>query len=248
MLDAAMLEHRALAFCLGARLTSLPDEGFVRMVDVLLASGAGEPVPPGAGDTSALVETARGDGGLDEVRAEYLALFDNGRGHSPLYETEYGRMRGMSKGTDLADIAGFYRAFGMALSEEEGRRELHDHLAVELEFYGVLLARQAYLLLAGDRDGVEIVEDARRKFLVDHLGRLARAVAAREEVQRSPLYGGVFAWCQRLVGDECQALGVEPAPLSWFADEADAGEVCCGGSVLGPRGGQPPGPQDAVKQ
>lgn len=245
MKAADILEHRALAFCLGARLTSIPDERFLRTVDELLASGGGESVPPAAGEISALLEAVRGHGGLDEVRAEYLSLFDNGRGHSPLYETEYGRMRGMSKGMDLADIAGFYQAFGMALSEEEGSRELHDHIAVELEFYGVLLARQWYLLLEGERDGVEIVEDARRKFLMDHLGRLVRAVAARDEVQRSPLYGGVFSWCQRLVGEECQSLGVEPAPLSWFSDEAaDAGEVCCGGSVLAPRGA---GARDATK-
>lgn len=247
MMAADMLEHRALAFCLGARLASLPDGEFVRTVDELLESGAGEPVPLGSGEPLALIELARGEGGLDELRAEYLALFDNGRTRSPLYETEYGRMRGMSKGTELADIAGFYQAFGMVLSETEGNRELHDHLAVELEFYGVLLARQSHLLRAGDREGVEIVEDARRKFLADHLGRLAPMVSAREEVRSSPLYGGVFAWCQRLVGEECRSLGVEPAPLSWFADEADDGEVCCGGSVLGPRKGQPSGLQESVK-
>jgi nitrate reductase assembly molybdenum cofactor insertion protein NarJ len=244
MQDVELLEQRALAFCLGARLSSIPDAEFVQTVDELLASGVGEVV---AGEASTLVEAARRDGGLDEVRSEYLSLFDNGRGNSPLYETEYGRMRGMSKGTDLADIAGFYQAFGMTISESEGDRELHDHIAVELEFYGVLLARQAHLLQAGEREGVEIVEDARRKFLVDHLGRLARAVAAREEIQRSPLYGSVFAWCQRLVGEECQTLGVEPLPLTWYADESDGGEVCCGGSVLDPRKGKLSGNQEAAQ-
>ena len=37
------------------------------------------------------------------------------RADASVYETEHGRMRGLSKGHDLADLAGFYGAFGLPL-------------------------------------------------------------------------------------------------------------------------------------
>jgi TorA maturation chaperone TorD len=68
----------------------------------------------------------------------------------------------------LADIAGFYRAFGLDLSSECGERL--DHITVEAEFFYVLLAKEAAALSDGDREGVEICRDARRKFFQEHVG------------------------------------------------------------------------------
>ena len=156
-------------------------------------------------------------------------LFDYGAGRTPLYETEYGRMRGMSKGTELADINGFYRAFGLDAADGDEQREMGDHLGVELEFYAVLLARQARLWAESDAEGSKIVEDARRAFLADHLGRFAPAIAQRENVAQSALYGPVFAWARALVDSQCQQLGAVPAPLDFHSLEAapDA-DACCG--------------------
>lgn len=221
-MSAAQLEEAALRFALAARLTSYPDARFAPAVAQLVASGLGE-VP------ASLVGLTRSEAELDTARAEYVGLFDHGEGRTPLYETEYGRMRGMSKGTELADINGFYQAFGLLPGDADAEREMGDHLGVELEFYAVLLARQAHLLEAGDPEGVEVVEDARRKFLVDHLGRFAPAIAQRDNVVRSAIYGPVFTWAQGLVAAQCDALGVVPAALDFHSLEpAPDSDACCG--------------------
>jgi len=213
------LEDQALQFALAARLTSYPDPRFDHWVGQLVQTGA-TGVPPG------LIELAGVQGGLDVARGEFLGLFDHGADRIPLYETEYGRMRGMSKGPELADLNGFYRAFGLDAADGD-ERELADHLGVELEFYAVLLARQALLNEAGDAEGSQIVEDARRTFLVEHLGRFAPAIAQQKNVADSALYGPVFAWARTLVEAQCGALGAVPAPLDFHGLEPAPDEVCC---------------------
>ncbi len=219
------LELQAIRFALAARLTSYPDADFRPAVEALLATGAIE-----RESVDALTAVLHDDD-PDEVRSEYVALFDHGADRTPLYETEYGRMRGMSKGPELADLNGFYRAFGLLAADGSQHHEMGDHLGVELEFYSVLLARQARLLELADAEGVEIVEDARRKFLADHLGRFAGAIAARENVARSASYGPVFAWAAGLVAAQCEVLGVTPAPLDFHSREsAPPDDACCGES------------------
>ena len=83
-------------------------------------------------------------------------------------------------------------------------------------------------VFAFHEEGRFVVEDARRKFLTAHLGRFARAIAEREDVRADPVYGPVFAWCWQLVARECSDLGVDPAPLDFFADKDEKEEMKCG--------------------
>lgn len=168
--------------------------------------------------------------GVEPLQQVYVELFDRGKGRVSLYETEHGRMRGLSKGHDLADLAGFYGAFGLALDTTE-LHEMLDHIAVELEFYGVLLLKQAILTHEGDGEGAAIVLDARRKFLTDHLGAFVAAIAAQPAVRAEPAYGRVLAWCADLVAEECAALAVRPAPLDFFPDLREPDDVECGKHV-----------------
>lgn len=185
-------------------------------------------VHPGVGPLLATLGT-----GLETLQSNYLERFDHGQARVALYETEYGRMRGLSKGNDLADIVGFYRAFGFDL-DAEGATEMPDHLAVELEFYSILLYKSALLEEAKDVEGQEIVLDARRKFLVSHLGSFVDAISRRPSVETDPVYGPLLAWCARLVASECERNGVSPAPLDFFAQD-DVSEVAnCGGCVTIP--------------
>ncbi|MEW5742623.1 MAG: molecular chaperone TorD family protein [Myxococcota bacterium] len=223
--DIDTLERRALAFCLAARLTAWPDDETWRSARAL-AEGLTD------GDDAEKRLASLVDSLAEPGReGEYVSLFEHGAARVPIHETEYGRMSGMSKGNELADIAGFYSAFGMDRADSSAARQMHDHLAVELEFYGVLLAKQAALAERGATEGVEVVEDARRKFLSDHLGRLAPAVAAQPAVADSTAWGPVFEACSRLVLDECRRFEVTPAPLDFFAGDGEADEVCCGGAV-----------------
>lgn len=213
----APLGARAKDFTLAALATGYPsDEAFgtLRLLRQELSSHPGlAPV------------LAAADGGLDALRAEYAERFDVGKGRVPIYETEYGRSRGLSKGRDLADVAGFYRAFGFALAEQGGA-EMADHLAVELEFYALLLHKQD--LLADDAEGTEIVAQARRAFLRDHLGSFAPAIARQPAVADHAVFGPLLRWCAGLVAAECACLGVTPAPLDFFATMDADEEVRCG--------------------
>jgi TorA maturation chaperone TorD len=68
----------------------------------------------------------------------------------------------------LADVSGFYRAFGLAVSADVGERL--DHVTVEAEFLYILLAKEVAALCEGNQEGAEICRDARRKFFQEHVG------------------------------------------------------------------------------
>lgn len=68
----------------------------------------------------------------------------------------------------LADVAGFYQAFGLEVSPRA--QERLDHISVECEFLYVLLAKEAAAVQAGNQEGMEVCRDARRKFFQEHLG------------------------------------------------------------------------------
>lgn len=178
---------------------------------------------PGVGPVARFVD----ENGWDALRSTWLDVFEQGKDRVSLYETEYGRMRGMRKGHDLADIAGFYQAFGLVLDDADVH-EMLDHLAVELEFYAMLLSKQRWLAEHGDEEGTAIVEDGRKKFLVDHLGSFLPAIVARPKLQESPVYGPLLSWCADLVARECAALGVAPAPLDYLGDGEQEREMRCG--------------------
>lgn len=223
--DGGALERRAQDFTLAALATAYPTAEVAHIFNALQ-----ETIATHRGLAPMLVRLR---GGVDALQADYLDRFDHGQERVALYETEYGRMRGLSKGKDLADIVGFYRAFGFDL-EEGDDAEMPDHLAVELEFYGILLYKSMLLTASGDNTGHEIVEDARRKFLIDHLGGFVRAISQRPGVANDPVYGPLLGWCADLVAEECLGMGAVPAPLDFFAQD-DAGEVAnCGGCVAIP--------------
>lgn len=160
--------------------------------------------------------------GLAEIQGRWLGCFEGGKGRVPLSETEYGRMRGLSKGRDLADVVGFYRAFGFDLPEGV---ELPDHLAIELEFLALMLWKEH--LLADDPVGVEIVRDARRKFLAEHLGGFVGGVARHPGAVADPIFGPLLRWVQEIVEYECRVEEVRVAPLDFFdSGEGDEGTQC----------------------
>lgn len=214
------LSARARELTLASVLASYPDD---ELPDLLLGLGEGVHAHAGASALAAAIASQ----GLDDVRSAYLNLFDRGREGASLYETEYGRMRGMAKGNDLADIGGFYNAFGLTIDTTRVH-EMLDHIAVELEFYSVLLLKEEALTAAADAEGVSIVADARKTFLVEHLGRLARAISERHDVRAHAFYSEVFAWCWTLVARECAFVGVEPPLLDFFGDDELKKDMSCG--------------------
>lgn len=232
------VERTARDFTLAAVLAAYPADDLGAQVALLADAGAGARQPW----LDALRARLATPDGLDTLRSAYVALFDQGSVRTSLYETEHGRMRGVAKGPELADIAGFYQAFGLELADEEGHREMPDHLAVELEFYAHLLLKQALLGQLEDAEGQTVVRGARLSFLADHLGRLADAVGRTPAIMQDELLGAPLAWCARLVAQECEAVGACPQPLELLGVPVkDADLSCCG--ALGAAGPATPGPQ-----
>lgn len=220
------LERRALAFCLAGRLAGWPD-------DLLHANAQALAESMNDGDEFERQLTALAlASNRDALESSYVELFENGPRRSPIHETEYGRMRGLSKGTDLADVEGFYLAFG--LSRHNGGQVMADHLGVELEFYGTVLAKLATAHECDDSEGVSVLERALQLFLEAHLGRFAGAVARQPAIAEHPHYGRLFATIEGLVASESERLGLTLQPLVYLPTLAEP-EVCCGTTIAQPR-------------
>jgi hypothetical protein len=96
-------------------------------------------------------------------------------GRVPDVECAYDTSTAAGRGPLIADVAGFYKAFGY----EAPAPGTADHIASELGFMGWLAMKAAYARHAGEVEHLEVTEDARAKFLRDHLGRWARPFLER---------------------------------------------------------------------
>lgn len=146
---------------------------------------------------------------LADLQADHRHTF--GLTGSLCYETEIGLPHEFRQSQELADIAGFYRAFGLAIGGPV--RERPDHIAVELEFMHVVTLKQACALEAGSSEHAEICADAERKFLHDHLGHWAGtfAQALARWADGSP-YAEAARWMAEFVADDAARLGIQLKP------------------------------------
>lgn len=216
------------AMVLASLISSYPDQDFSEGVQVLVD----DPRVLLPNDLrEKLRQISRDENLLNELRSEYIAVFDHAKTLNPLYETEFGRERAMFKANELSDVAGFYRAFGFELDQLGGTREMVDHVSVELEFYSLLMMKHLYLQEIGDLNGCEIVFDGMKKFMKDHLGRFVGAIAERPGVVESESYRQIFDWIGEVVSQECQRIGVTPERATWFASQVEGEKMCCGDTV-----------------
>jgi TorA maturation chaperone TorD len=107
----------------------------------------------------------------DELTAEYDRIFGLVVSREcPPYETEYHpSTEPFFRSQQLADIAGFYRAFGIEPTADLPERP--DHISLELEFLSLVLLKQRLAALDGPGadERVAVCTEAGRTFLRDHL-------------------------------------------------------------------------------
>lgn len=232
--DAHKMALKAPVFLLASMLTAYPPADFIDQVQDLLNA---PPLALGEANEAALLWNSLrphlmamlDPEVLDELRSTYIDLFDRNGSANPLYETAYGRGQSFGKVQELADLSGFYRAFGLEFGGDDTAHDMMDHVAVELEFYGLLLAKQALLEERGDALGTEIVQDARAKFLQDHLGRFVSSISLSPVVSTHPYFSLVFQWCRALVDAEVRMLEVSPVPADAVFELPDLDDMECGG-------------------
>ena len=148
----------------------------------------------------------------DEINNAYREVF----GHSiskdcPPYENEYCANHDVTfRSQRLADIAGFYRAFG--LDRSSGARERVDHLSFEAEFMQILLARQLYATEEGlGEEQVEVCRSAQRTFFVEHLGWWLPAFGVQLAGRTtSPFYQALGGFVRGFAAAERAVMDVPP--------------------------------------
>ncbi len=174
------------------------------------------------------IELRTSDFGLTDLQAEHRRAF--GLAGSLCYETEYGLPHEFRHSQELADIAGFYRAFGFGIGGKV--RERPDHLAAELEFMHLLALKEAVATESGIAEHVEICADAQRKFLQDHLGRWIGwfAESLARSAEDGP-YPALACFASAFVRADAERLGAHPEPrlLAGVQPTPLGAEISCEG-------------------
>lgn len=159
----------------------------------------------------------------------------------PPYETEYCRQRSpVFRSQVMADVAGYYQAFGLQPAEHDSDR--FDHLTLELEFLSWLAAKEVRAVAAGDEEGTEVCRAARERFFKEHALTWMPAFSRVLRLRVAQLGEGVAGYYEILgkllaawVAAERMLFGLEanqelPDPSE---TEAEAIPEACGGDEPG---------------
>ena len=147
-------------------------------------------------------------------------------GSCPPYETEYinGKLT-FQRSHHLADISGYYRAFG--LQPAAGSTERFDHVSLELEFLGALIRLEQQPGLENER--ADLCRTAQSRFLKDHAAWWLPGFARLLGRERPDSF---YAAAGRLLASflplERTLLGVEPATQPIGLSPALPSEDCEG--------------------
>jgi len=138
----------------------------------------------------------------------------------PPYETEYihGKFA-VQRAQTMADISGFYRAFGLQVAQ--GHPERHDHIVLELEFMAFLFGMEIQARQADDsrQDHAIVGREAQERFFGEHLAWWAFAHLLAREAGES-FYGQAASLLAALITSERARYrlpvpngALEPIPL-----------------------------------
>lgn len=159
--------------------------------------------------------------------AEYHRLFTLSEASGcPVYETEYMAPHTFAKTRELADIAGFYKAFGLGLSPRF--KERPDHIVAELEFMHHLTRKEAYAWEHGWREKAEICREAQTKFLRDHVAKWTPVFAQfLEAVATMNVYRAVAQLLFTFIDQESTVFGIRSGPREPMAMQLESTKALC---------------------
>lgn len=154
----------------------------------------------------------------------------------PPYESEYINSKfAFQRSNTLADISGFYHAFG--LTTADGHPERPDHVVLELEFMACLLGLERQ---AADQDPArrtdrqQVCRAAQSRFLQEHLGWWTPAFAKLLEVgDPQGFYATAGVFLAALIPAERALLGLPPSSQPAAPSTVERPELCEGCELAG---------------
>jgi putative dimethyl sulfoxide reductase chaperone len=196
---------RALARSHGYAVLS---RGFLYPSHALLVEMADFPAQLGRAFADAGVD-AGVDLRLEGLEQEYQDWFGGQAPACPPYETEYTASHIWMQTQQMADIAGFYRAFGLDTLEMGDRT---DSLTAELEFMYILCMKEAIARNEGNAEGAAVCREAQAKFLHEHLAVwLPRFVARLEKGGADGFYLALARLTERFIAADASRFPREGA-------------------------------------
>jgi len=168
-LRAAAVASALLARVLGPDTTAMVDPETLDAIRVALEGAGAEGALARFGDGRSIDEFIEDPA---ELAGRWVRWFELGR-VAP-YEASNVLTAAGGVTPRLADVAGFYRAFGLEVVDERP-----DHVVAQLEFMAMALLAEAEAFEAGDAEAAEATSRAIRSFLRDHIGGWVDAWAAR---------------------------------------------------------------------
>lgn len=223
----------------GARLQKLRDPNFRARVLVAADLYASEFAGDRCGPAELPVEDLNPQAlfhAFDEVKGDleipYRALFGfTISPRCPPCETEFEPNDEINfRAQQMADVGGFYRAFGWKLSPTSSERL--DHISLLAEFYSILSVKEALAIDEGQEEAAGICKKARRDFFKEHLGWWVPAFGGLlYQETDSPFYRATARFAAALSCAERTALVLppfeKPATAKPTRLEEDAGCMSC---------------------
>ena len=221
---------RGITYELLARSFAYPDAAAVAVAAEMAELALAAETPQYIRDLAECVLEADAAG----LRADYNGVFTMVTSPDcPSFESAYVCTDGGQQASVMADVSGFYEAFGLEL----GAHVRPDEITVELEFVGFLCRKEAFAIEHLGAPRTRQARRAQRVFVRDHLGRwggtLGRDVGARARPQSfyARLAVAIASWIE----DERETLGVSrvetvarplmPWQVGRFDPEAGPGTV-----------------------
>jgi TorA maturation chaperone TorD len=164
-------------------------------------------------------------------QAKLTALYDRSFGllsgsKCPPYETEYVPSKfTFQRSNMLADVAGFYRAFGLQGSSQVPERA--DHIVLELEYMAQLIGLQ--LADAEVAEHWDVCLEAQGRFLQEHIVWWVPAfctLLARQDP--NGFYAATAAFVAALVAAERAQFGIEAPHLAPEPSPLEEPDACSG--------------------
>ena len=216
------LAARVVGYSLLARGFAYPDESVVSALQEAAAAAA--PFLAGS-PLHELVGCALASDSV-ELLPTHTQLFTlSSSPDTPTFETAYFSSDPTQQTNRMADIAGFYRAFGV---DAGGTGFRPDDISVELEFMSYLYRKQIYATEHLGAPRVAQTKKAQRMFLGEHLGRWAPELGRRVALTAggSEFYRALGTGLDDWICAEAADMNIQlPEPAGPVTDWPQPGEM-----------------------